>query len=337
MQEELRSVTADDKAAWDKHAGHPLQSWSWGEFRSAMGLTVERFALFEKNTLVQPWQMTVHPVPVLPMTIGYVAKSPIPDSRILRHLTLLGKKHRSVSVLIEPNAVKGSPVPPFPTLRPATHPLFTKYTFVLDLTKTEDELLAAMHPKTRYNIRLASRHGVTITEDDSPKAFDAYLRLSEETTVRQGFYAHDEKYHRTMWNIMHKNGIATLWTATYKEEILAAWIIFRWNDTLYYPYGASSRLHREVMAPNLLLWEIALWGKRNGYKAFDLWGSMGPNPDPNDPWYGFHRFKEGYRPQLVEFLGSYDLVVNPPAYRAYMAADKLRSLALRIRARTHKA
>ena len=78
------------------------------------------------------------------------------------------------------------------------------------------------------------------------------------------------------------------------------------------------------MAPNLLLWEIVRWAKAAGYKKFDLWGAIGPDPKENDPWYGFHRFKQGFNPNLIEFMGSYDLILNPLLYRIYTIADKIR-------------
>ena len=78
------------------------------------------------------------------------------------------------------------------------------------------------------------------------------------------------------------------------------------------------------MAPALLLWEIALWGKKKGLKKFDLWGAIGPRPDPKDPWYGFHHFKEGFAPRLVEFAGSFDLVINKTLYTLYTIADTIR-------------
>jgi lipid II:glycine glycyltransferase (peptidoglycan interpeptide bridge formation enzyme) len=134
-----------------------------------------------------------------------------------------------------------------------------------------------------------------------------------------------------MWMAMRGSGIAHLFRASYEGEILTVWIVFVWKDTAYYPYGASSRIHREVMAPNLLLWEIARWAKRKGVRQFDLWGALGPNPDVRDPWYGFHRFKEGYRPHLAEFIGSYDLVINKPAYEIYKIVDALRWTYLKAR------
>lgn len=273
---------------------------------------------------INDWLITFHKIPYTPWTIGYFPKGPMPTRRMLEILETLGREKNAIFIQLEPSAT-GT----FDLLPRSYHPLFTKYTFILDLTKSEDELLAAMHAKTRYNIRLAQKHGVIVKEDNSPKAFEAYLHLTRETTQRQGFFAHNLSYHKTMWQVMHKVGIAHLWTATYKEKIITAWIIFVLNQTVYYPYGASSREYREVMAPNLLLWDIAKWAKAKGYKKFDLWGAMGPNPNTKDPWYGFHRFKEGYGPNLIEFAGSYDLVLNPFLYQLYKIADTVRWIILK--------
>jgi lipid II:glycine glycyltransferase (peptidoglycan interpeptide bridge formation enzyme) len=292
---------------------HPLQTPAWGDFRKAMGIDVVRF---------NGWQLTFHKIPYTPWTVGYFPKGPAPTKKMVSELITLGKQKNAIYIQIEPNTTEKV------NLKPSHHPLFTKYTFVLDLTKSEDELLAAMHPKTRYNIKVAQKHNVLVAEDNSPAAFGEYLRLTEETTSRQGFYAHNKNYHKTMWKIMHDADIAHLFTASYNGEVLSAWIVFVWKDTVYYPYGSSGRNHREVMAPTLLLWEIATWAKKKGLKHFDLWGAMGPpsadGPDPNDPWYGFHRFKQGFNPRLVEFAGSFDLVIKPFLYSFYTLADTIR-------------
>ena len=329
----IRLVTVNEKTQWNKIVNHPLQSWEWGEFRAAMGVDVLRLGVYEKNALVEGWQLTLHPVPWTHYAIGYVPKGPKPTDEMIRELKKLGKDKRVISIQLEPDTPAEEPldIRNYRYIVPSHRPLFTKYTFVLDLTPPEEELLAAMHSKTRYNIRIAQKRGVTVSEDDSDKAFASYLALSEETTHRQGFYAHNRLYHKTMWNILHKAGLARLFTATFEGQIIAAWIIFVWKNTVYYPYGASSRTHREVMAPNLLLWELIRWAKKQNLYYFDLWGALGPTPDPQDPWYGFHRFKEGYKPNLVEFAGSYDLIINPTQYAIYKMADRVRWLWLRTR------
>jgi len=322
----IREVAVEDQKRWDAIVNHPLQSWAWGNFRAAMDVKVVRLGEYEHNSLVTGCQITFHKIPKLPYTIGYIPKGPPPSEQMLLEMIKLGKKNKSISIQIEPDMLAEESLDAScqQLLQPAHHPLFTKHTFVLDLSKTENELLESFHSKTRYNIRVAQKHGVIISEDSSDNAFAAYLALSRETTKRQKFYAHNSTYHKTMWKILKEAGIAHLFTATFQKEILSAWIIFVWKDTIYYPYGASSRSHREVMAPNLMLWEIARWAKKQGLFYFDLWGAMGPNPDVNDPWYGFHRFKEGYRPNPVEFIGSFDLIINPFLYSLYTLADSVR-------------
>jgi lipid II:glycine glycyltransferase (peptidoglycan interpeptide bridge formation enzyme) len=326
MQNQTIRIITEKPNTWDTIVSHPLQSWAWGEFRKKTGIDVVRIGVFEDATLVDGWQITFHSLPHLPFTIGYFPKGPTPNQHMIKALTDLGKKKNALFIQLEPN-IDTTHNPQLTThnhLLPSHHPLFTKYTFVLDLTKSEEELQKSMHSKTRYNLKVAQKYAVTITEDSSQKAFEEYLTLTQETTKRQGFYAHSQTYHQKMWNTLSQSGIARLFTATYEGQVLAAWIIFAFGDTLYYPYGSSSRDHREVMAPTLLLWEIAKWGKKNGYKKFDLWGAMGPNPNEQDPWFGFHRFKAGFTPQLIEFVGSFDLVINPVFYRLYCMADTLR-------------
>jgi len=332
----IRPANPDDQKQWNTFVDHPLQTWEWGEFRKQMEVDVVRLVVGNDKKTLQCWQLTFHSIPYTPFTIGYFPKGPMPDHFMINKLTKIGKQKNAIYIQLEPNITKTSPHLPISlstNLVSSHHPLFTKYTFVLDLTKSEEELLKNMHSKTRYNIRLAQKHGVVIKENSSDSAFEAYLKLSEETTERQGFYAHNRTYHQTMWNTLKKNGIAKLYTASYNDEIVSAWILFCFNDTIYYPYGASSRNHREVMAPNLLLWEIMKWGKTHEYKKFDLWGAMGPDPDTHDPWYGFHRFKEGYHPDLVEFIGSYDLIINPFLYKLYCLGDTIRWILLKFKSK----
>ena len=84
------------------------------------------------------------------------------------------------------------------------------------------------------------------------------------------------------------------------------------------------------MASNLMMWEAIKWGKKHNAKHFDLWGCLGPDADKNHPWYGFHRFKEGFGGELVEFMGSYDLVINPILYNIYTVLYPLRKNLLKF-------
>lgn len=128
---------------------------------------------------------------------------------------------------------------------------------------------------------------------------------------------------------MVASGIGQLFKAVYQGEILSTWMVFVLNNKLYYPYGASTTKHREVMANNLLMWEVIRYGKSKHCTEFDMWGSLGNDPDINDSWYGFHKFKQGYGGELVEFAGTFDLVVDPVFYKLYLFAEKLRWIILK--------
>lgn len=308
---------------------HPLQSEKWAEFRKRTGVNIAKIS----NLFV-----TLHNVPHTKYKIGYLPKGPDLNKKLMEDLFKLGKEENCIFIQLEPNVERNeSKAYKFDHLYPSAHPLFTKYNFILDLTKSEEELMKNMHPKTRYNIKLAEKKGVRVMEDNSDEAFDEYLKLTQETTRRQKFYAHSKNYHKIMWETLKTKGEslnnlgAHLLKATYNGETIVTWILFVLADTLYYPYGASSQKYKEVMASNLMMWEAIRFGKKLGLKKFDMWGSLGENPDQKDPWYGFHKFKQGYGPKLVEYVGSYDLVINTRLYFLYKIANKMRWFILRLK------
>lgn len=328
-------VFDDRKNEYNEVVNHPLQSFEWGEFRIKTGVKVVRRALIKNGKIISGFSLTIHKIPKTKFTIGYLPKSDNPTKEILLELKKVGKENNCIFIQLEPNILQSQKLKlETQNIKPSFHPLFTKFTFVLDLSKSEEELLKSFHPKTRYNIKVAQKHNVIVSEKNSQKAFDEYLRLTKETTTRQKFYAHTPDYHKKMWETLNQSSeglTAHLLTAEYDKKTLTSWVLFVFHDTLYYPYGASSTEHRNVMASNLIMWETILFGKKLGLKKFDMWGALGANPDPNDPWYGFHKFKEGYGATHTEFVGSYDLVINPVMYQFYKAADKARWLYLRLK------
>jgi lipid II:glycine glycyltransferase (peptidoglycan interpeptide bridge formation enzyme) len=336
----IKEVTERQKSALNKVALHPLQSWDWGEFRQKAGNKVVRLGVFKLDKLVESIQVIFSLIPHTNFKIGTVLKGPIPTKEILHALKKLGKEENAIFIKLEPASPKFSLTPvqldsfvksvqSFGCI-PGKH-FFTPTTFYIDLTKSEEELLKSFSGKTRYNIRVAQKHGVKVEIDDSEKAFEKYLELTRETVQRQGFFAHSEKYHRLMWTILNREKtentekpIAHLFVAKYKGEIITTWILFSWHDFLYYPYGASTEKYKEVMANNLMVWEAIKFGKKLGLTTFDLWG--------REPGKGFTRFKEGYNPQVVEFLGSWDLVTSP-LYWPYRVAEFLRWVITRLAVR----
>jgi len=272
-------------------------------------------------------QVTIHKIPHTPWNVGYCPKGELPTKEQVKILAKIARENRCIFIKLEPKVEgKWKPLKRFVQGRP----LFTKYNFVLDVQPSEEELLAGMKQKTRYNIKVAEKKGVSVEIDNSSEAFEKYLELTEETTKRQGFYAHSREYHKKMWSVLHPAGIAHLLVAKYQGEIITTWVLFKFGDTLYYPYGASTREYREVMANNLVMWEAIKLAKKWGLKYLDMWGALGPNPDTNDPWYGFHTFKSGYGARQVEYIGTWDYVVRPMLYKIYRATETLRWKLLRL-------
>lgn len=346
----IRDITKSDKKVFSKSASHPLQSFEWGEFRKKTGVEVVRKGIFDGDKLIAPVQVTIHPIPKLKYKVGYFPKGIMPDKDQIRVLREIGKENNCLMIKMEPNV--GSVISDD---RPNTHawktideflikngcqkgrPLFTRHTFQIDLSKSEEKLMAKMNSKTRYNVRLAEKKGVRVVVDNSDNSFKWFLKLLFEKTVkRQGFYAHTPEYFKKLWETLSQSGMTQLMRAEYKGQTLAVFMVFVFNEIIYYPYGASTREHKELMAPNLLMWEMIKYGKKLGCKTLDMWGSLGPNPNKKDDWYGFHRFKQGYGGDLMEFLGSYDLVLEPSLYKLYKTADQVRWLGLRTKANLKK-
>lgn len=331
---EFIDITEEQKAEYNEAVTHPLQSFEWGEFRKKTEIKVIRRGQMDASGKIKnAYTMTLHKIPKLPYMIGYIPKGVFPDEEMLKDITLQAKKNQCVYVQLEPDIpeggmsnVKGQMSK---VLKPSFHPLFTKYTFVLDITPDEETLLSSMHQKTRYNIRVAVKHNVKVVEDNSEKGFENFMKLYNETTTRQKFYAHTPKYHHLLWETLGKKSNDLTYHLLHavipeSDTPLTSWVLFSFHDKLYYPYGASSREHRETMSSNLVMWEAILFGKKHNLKEFDMWGALGPEPDIKDPWYGFHKFKQGYGATLTEFAGSYDLVINPMLYEIVKVGDKLR-------------
>jgi lipid II:glycine glycyltransferase (peptidoglycan interpeptide bridge formation enzyme) len=324
---DLREITEDQIGAYNSAVTHIIQSWEWGEFRKKLGLPVLRFGIFKQGRLSKAFTLTLHKIPFTKYFVGYLPKGPLPDKELSTALEIIGKQYSCAFIKIEPNVPKTKePYTIYPTFLPSPKPLFTRFNFLLDLKKSEEELLKSFHSKTRYNIKVAQKKGVKVKEQNDEKGFKTYLKLYFETTARQSYFGHNINYHRKAWETLNKEGLSHILIAYYKKEPLTAWMLVQFKDTLYYPYGGSSDKHREVMSSNLVAWEAIRLGQKLGCEILDMWGALGPEADPKDPWFGFHRFKQGYGGNLVEYVGSFDLIFNTPLYFAFTTIDKLTRL-----------
>jgi len=201
---------------------------------------------------------------------------------------------------------------------------FAKGNFLLDLTKSEEELLSNMHKKHRYNVRHAQKKGVVVRESIDDKDFDLFFKLYDETGKRQKFFSRSRNYLEKVWKTFREADCSYLLIAEYEGKPLSAWLLIVYDGVLYYPYGGSTEEDREVQSSCLLGWEAIRFGKKMGCTLFDMWGATEDMTDKDDPYYGFSVFKEKFGGKHVTYIPSYDYVINEPVYRLFTAANNVR-------------
>lgn len=335
-------------AAWQTALGklphpHALQSWPWGDFKSRWGWSAQPLLLTIAESSWEPLAAAMvlkRKLPRLPFSILYVPKGPIlnyndgPLRRtVLAELEQIARRERAIFIKIDPDVVKSwgleqerpSPIGAQFTQelrqrgwRSSQSQIQFRNTVELDVTRSEDDLLAAMKQKTRYNIRYAGRKGVTVrvgTPDDFPLIAEMY----RETAVRDEFTIRPLDYYLDAWHTFYDAGMAHPLIAEYQGEPLAAIILIKYGDTVTYMYGASTDKERKRMPTYLLQWEAIRWTKSQGCQVYDFWGA----PDEfeeDDPLWGVWRFKSGFAGEVVRHIGAWDYPVWPFFYWLYETA-----------------
>jgi lipid II:glycine glycyltransferase (peptidoglycan interpeptide bridge formation enzyme) len=200
----------------------------------------------------------------------------------------------------------------------STEQIQFRNTMEIDLRQSEDELLAVMHQKTRYNIRLAQKRGVTV-RPGALSDLELLYAMYDETARRDQFIIRPLDYYRDAWGSFIEAGLAQPLIAEFENTPIAALILFRFAGRAYYFYGMSRDLHRNLMAPHLLQWEAMRWARAQGCAVYDLWGA----PDElveSDPMWGVYRFKQGFGGQFVQHIGAWDYPTSRPLYWLYTTA-----------------
>jgi lipid II:glycine glycyltransferase (peptidoglycan interpeptide bridge formation enzyme) len=207
-------------------------------------------------------------------------------------------------------------LPPTAYLVPAMNP---QHTLLLDLSPSWEDLQVVMHQKTRYNIRVAERKGVTVRTSTAPDDLASFLRLMDETAERDGFRSQPLSYIRQTFLYLAEQGAARIRLAEYEGVCLAASMEIVYGDTTTYLYGASSSTSRETMAPYLLHAEAIQEAKKAGYRFYDWWGINPDSPETKGykaTWEGITRFKRGWGGEVISLPGTYDVPVYSWLYKA---------------------
>lgn len=188
-------------------------------------------------------------------------------------------------------------------------------TVIIDITQDEAKLLENMKQKTRYNLRLAGKKGVT-TRLGREQDFDILYQMYAETAVRDKFIIREKGYYHTLWTTFYRANMARPIIASIDELDIAGLIIFHFSNKSWFLYGMSRSLHRDKMPNYLIQWEAIRYAKSQGCTEYDLWGA----PDqlsPSDPLFNVYKFKQGLGGQVVRHLGAWDLPIKPIQYRLY--------------------
>jgi len=328
-----------DRKLWQ--SDHPLQSWEWGEVRKKVGILVIRFITIDKEKR-RYFTVTIHSIG-FGKTMAYLARSVWPSEAELNVIIPVLKTYNAIALKLEPDMyIEQSGEYHIPLLYRhwnnnglefvrSNASIFGKHTFLVDLTPSEEEILRRMKQKTRYNIRIAQKHDVVVKDLSSSKeGFDTFFSLYQDTQHRQKYLGHGKDYHRAVWDGM-KEKYSKLFVAFYKGLPLAAYHIMYSDTRAFYVYGGTSSEQKQVMASNLLMWEVIRDAKKQGKRYFDMWGALSENYDPKDPWSGFHRFKEGYGGRHMTYMPTIDVVMDKLWYSLFSLAWPIRNKLLELK------
>lgn len=301
---------------------HLLQTAEWGELKSNFGWETVRLQNGDNGA-----QILFCKLP-LSFTIAYVPKGPVgPDWSVLwEEIDQVCRSKKVIFLRVEPdawdvqnlgleaklNGFKGD----CPTVQP-------RRTIVIDLRQSEEQILARMKQKTRYNIHLAEKRGIEIVETND---VDAFYNLMISTGERDAFGIHSKKYYSQAFNLFIQHLECKIFLAQYEKESIAGIMVFKRGDRAWYFYGASSEKERNRMPTYLLQWEAMKWAKSQGCMEYDLWGVPDENPEEleaqfetrTDGLWKVYRFKRGFGGELKRSAGAWDKVYMTFLYKVYM-------------------
>lgn len=339
-------------ASWDAfmhaHGGGFLQSWGWWRFQTLLGRDVEmrRMVHPRDESIVAQFLLVMLTLPFRQSYV-YVPRGPVID---VAHASakdafhwfvdhMRRKVHDAAAAFgrAEFAQVAGTETAMLTVLekggfRPGTA-MQPVHTVINDLVPDEAAQLAAMHSKTRYNIRVAERHGVTVREALYEEVWlkgeiGRFWKLLEATAERDGFQTHVRAYYGIMIAGLCPGTDSgdlkvRLWFAEHEGEPVAAALVAEYGDTATYLHGASAHDKRQLMAPYLLHWSIMRAAKAAGIAKYDFWG-VAPTDDPKHPWAGITRFKNGFGGKHVAYAGAWELPGQGPWYTLYRYVKKFR-------------
>jgi peptidoglycan pentaglycine glycine transferase (the first glycine) len=337
-----------DADAWDRFVervpnGHVLQSAGWGRFKGAHGWQAHSVAVGADGQPGAGALLLSRRLPLLG-SIGYIPRGPLGDwygpgvSGPL--FAALHDEARRLGVFllkIEPELPDRAPqlgVLLRASFRPSEQTVQPRSTVWIDLAGSEEDIRARMKAKTRYNIGLAARKGVSVRAGEAAD-LPAFSALMQQTGARDGFAVHAPSYYADAFATFVPSGAGRLFLAEFEGRLLAGLMAFACAGKAWYMYGASSDAERNRMPTYALQWSAMCWARARGCLRYDLWGipdEVGQRPedyqetvtDRHDGLWGVYRFKQGFGGEVLRYAGAYDCIYSPLRARLYALALRLR-------------
>lgn len=302
---------------------HILQTRSWGQLKNLYGWTPYYLQQGGLGAMILFRKLP------LGLSVGYIPRGPLGDgewSQLWPEIDSLCQQEHAVFLRVEPqiwepiteNFIKRN----LPGFRPSNQTIQPPRTILVDLVPSEEEILRAMKPKTRYNIRLASRKDVIVHSSADVKRF---YQMSLITSERDEFGIHSPDYYQQAYDLFAPQKACVLLMAEYMGQPLAGLMAFAHGETAWYFYGASTNQERNRMPTYLLQWEAMRWAKEKGCKTYDLWGVPDQTEqvleenfsERSEGLWGVYRFKRGFGGVVRRTIGTYDRVYRPLIYNLY--------------------
>lgn len=330
----VQSIT--DRKIWEDFIDqHPesnfLQSWAWGEFQEGMGRAVHRIGFYDQSKLIGVMLGAVEDA--RRGRFMAVAGGPIIDWQndalvelFKQTLLDLGRQTKSVFIRVRPQLLSSpESMALYRNLgfRPAPMHLSAELTSQLDITKTEEELLAGMRKNTRYEIRKAQKNGIKVEMNTDLDQLKDFYDLQVQTSKRQHFVPFSYTFLKKQFEVFTSQGNVVLYTAKLDGKVLAqAFIIFYGQEAAYH-YGASTELGRKEPGAYIIQWEAILEAKKRGMSRYNFWG-VAPAGETQHRFYGVSVFKRGFGGEDTEYLHAQDLVINRPRYLVNSLIEHIR-------------
>ncbi len=331
----LREATINDKENWDRfvettEGGSFVQSWAWSEFMSTQKEKVWRYLIESDDKIVAVMFLFLSRLK-LKQTLLYSPKGPIISTEIERAkawdlfmttVDQIADEEKALTFQLDPETSDVTWCQLFDQagLVKSKIDIQPRHTLILDIRKSEEDLLKQMHQKTRYNINLAHKKMIKVRVDN--KDDKNLIELLKKTEERQRIQLFGADYFKKLLQCP----LVKLYLADYAGKTIAANVMIFWNHTATYLFGASDYEARALMAPYLLQWQAMKDAKDSGMWFYDFWGAAPENAKGQEmSWAGFTRFKKGFSPnaEITEFLGAYEKNYQPVKLGLYRFLRKI--------------